>query len=204
MAASGITPCHGGQVPSNRATSLGHDLAEFNAWSDSNPTHDDLVAAKARVYDPCGFACSQPMPEVEGKDYAAHTFILDGLVVRFRAAKTTPTKIGQFVTVWNRSAAGPIRPFDIGDPIDLVVVSTRDRHLVGQFVFPLGALRRHAVVSVDGVGGKRAFRVYPPWVSTGNRQAAAAQAWQLQYFLDLPSDEPIDVLRAGQLYRSVS
>ncbi|MFF2082505.1 MepB family protein [Nocardia sp. NPDC058176] len=191
-------------MPPTTEPSLTSDPAEFNAWSDSTPVHGDLVAAKALVYDPSGFVCSQPIPEVEGSAYGAHTFVLDGLVVRFRTAKTTPTKLGQFVTVWIRSAAGPIRPFDLADPIDLVVVGTRDPDRFGQFVFPLGALRRHAVVSVDGVGGKRAFRVYPPWVSTDNRQAAAAQAWQLGYFLDLPSGEPIDLSRARQLYRTVS
>lgn len=36
---------------------------------------------------------------------------------------------------------------------------------------PIDALRRHGVVSVDGSGGKPAFRLYPPWVTTTNRQA---------------------------------
>ncbi|MGW6704316.1 MepB family protein [Streptomyces sp. NPDC054956] len=172
-------------------------------WSaEGAPLHGDLLAAKALVYDPCGFACSQPVPEAEGAAYAAHTFTVDGLAVRFRVAKTTPTKAGQFVTVWKRSEAGPIQPFDAADPVDLFVVSTRDQEHFGQFVFPVDSLRRHGVVSVNGVGGKRAFRVYPPWVTTTNRQAGSAQTWQLAHFLHFAQDgAPADPARARSLYR---
>ncbi|WP_435611393.1 MepB family protein [Streptomyces sp. bgisy159] len=169
-------------------------------WSDGAPAHQDLMAAKALVYDPCGFVCSLPVPEAESAEYAAHTFTLDGLAVRYRAARTTPTKAGQFVTVWKRSPAGPIQPFDVTDPVDLFVISTRDDHHFGQFVLPPDALRRHGVVSANGTGGKRAFRVYPPWVTPPNRQAGTAQAWQLGFFLHLPQDGPVDLARARELY----
>lgn len=53
-------------------------------------------------------------------------------------------------------------------------------------------------MSVDGAGGKRAFRVYPPWVTTTSRQATGTQAWQLDHFL--PLDGPVDVARARKLY----
>ncbi|WP_286158164.1 MepB family protein [Streptomyces sp. CB03911] len=164
------------------------------------PIHGDLAAAKALIYDSCGFTCSQPVPEAEGAAYAAHEFTLDGLSIRFRTARTTPTKVGQFVTVWKRSPAGPIQPLDAKDPVDLLVISTRDHQHLGQFVFPMDALRRHGVVSVNGSGGKRAFRVYPPWATTTNRQAGCAQAWQLDHFLHLHQESPIDLARARQLY----
>ncbi|MET8683852.1 MepB family protein [Streptomyces sp. NPDC004732] len=166
-----------------------------------------LMAAKALVYDPCGFVWSQPVPEAEGADYAAQTFTLDGLRVRFREARTTPTKVGQFVTVWMRSAAGPIRPFDDTDGVDLFVISSRDQGHFGQFVFPAEALRAHGVVATDGVGGKRAFRVYPPWVTTTNRQAEKAQSWQVEFFLPVYENEggeahgSTDLARARELYR---
>lgn len=163
--------------------------------------HPDLVAAKELVYDPCGFTCSPPVPEAESAEYAAHTFTLDGLAVRFRTARTTPAKAGQFVTLWKRSPGGPIQPFDTADPLDLVVVATRDADRTGQFVFPVDALHRNGVVSTHGTGGKRAFRVYPPWVSAPNRQAAAAQAWQLEHFLPLPPAGPAALARARELYR---
>ncbi|MBO7936843.1 MULTISPECIES: MepB family protein [Streptomyces] len=173
-------------------------------WSDTPSVHADLRAAKALVYDPCGFTCSRPVPEAESAEYAAHEFTLDGRAVRFRAGKTTPTKAGQFVTVWKRSPGGPIQPFDVTDPVDLFVISTRDRQGFGQFVFPLDALRAHGVVSAAGSGGKRAFRVYAPWVTTTNRQAGRAQAWQADFFLPMGlaggEDGPCDLPRARKLY----
>ncbi|MFJ4672884.1 MepB family protein [Kitasatospora purpeofusca] len=169
-------------------------------WPGTAPLHEDLVAAKALVYDRCGFACSQPVPEAESAEYAAHGFTLDGLAVRFRAARTTPTKAGQFVTVWKRSPAGPIQPFDVTDPVDLFVISTRDGDNFGQFVFPKDALRRHGVVSANGSGGKRAIRIYPPWAAPTSRQAGSTQAWQLGFFLHLYPDGPVDLARAQELY----
>ncbi|MFJ7072188.1 MepB family protein [Streptomyces sp. NPDC098781] len=162
--------------------------------------HHDLLAAKTLLYDPYGFACSQPVPEPESAEYSAHGFTLDGLSVRFRVAKTTPTKVGQFVTVWQRSTEGPIRPFDVEDGIDLFVISSRDSGHFGQFVFPREVLCRHGIVSRDGTGGKRGFRVYPPWVTTTNRQARSSQAWQANHFLPLGETEPVDARRARALY----
>lgn len=171
------------------------------------------MAARASVYDPAGFVCSRPVPEPESADYAAHGFTLNGLSVRFRVARTTPTKAGQFVTVWQRSAEGPIRPFDAGDGVDLVVISSRDRgdnSGFGQFVFPRdvlyerGIMSRESRESRDGSSGKRGFRVYPPWVTTTSRQAASTQAWQVRHFLrldDTPADTPVDLARARALYR---
>jgi len=162
--------------------------------------HDDLLAAKTLAYDPSGFRCSPPVPEPESAEYAAHGFTIDGLSVRFRVAKTTPTKVGQFVTVWRRSAEGPIRPFDTEDGIDLFVISSRDSGHFGQFVFPRDVLCERGIVSRGGSGGKRGFRVYPPWVTTANRQASRTQAWQTKYFLDFTGGGSVDMARTRALY----
>ncbi|MFE6687519.1 MepB family protein [Streptomyces sp. NPDC057743] len=162
--------------------------------------HSDLLAAKTLVYDPAGFACSQPVPEPESAEYAAHGFTLDGLSVRFRVAKTTPTKVGQFVTVWQRSAEGPIRPFDAEDGVDLFVISSREGGHFGQFVFPREVLCERGIVSRNRSGGKRGFRVYPPWVTTTSRQASSTQAWQITYFLPVAEHAPLDAARARALY----
>ncbi|WP_433662716.1 MepB family protein [Nocardia sp. CA-128927] len=87
-----------------------------------------------------------------------------------------------FVTVWKRSVGGPIQPFDATDPVHLFVINTGDRDHFGLFIFPVGMLREHGVVSATGSGGKRSFRVYPPWMRTTNRQASSAQAWHVDYF----------------------
>ncbi|GHF08070.1 MepB family protein [Streptomyces morookaense] len=164
--------------------------------------HDDLLSTKALVYEPGGFACSTPVPEPESAEYAACTFMVDGRSVRFRVARTTPTKAGQFVTVWQRSAEGPIRPFDAADGVDLFVISSRDDDGFGQFVFPCDVLVRRGIVSHDGSGGKRGFRVYPPWVTTTSRQARSTQAWQVDHFFHLGRNGPVDLTRAHALYQS--
>ncbi|MGW7379135.1 MepB family protein [Streptomyces sp. NPDC054794] len=161
----------------------------------------DLLVAKEWVYDPCGLACSQPVPEPEGAEYAAHAFTVGGLAVRFRVAKTTPTKVGQFVTVWQRSTEGPIRPFDTDDGVDVFVISSRDDDGFGQFLFPRDVLCERGIMSRNGSGGKRGFRVYPPWVTTSSRQARTTQTWQTAYFLHLREGGPVDLARAQALCR---
>ncbi|MGR3936310.1 MepB family protein [Streptomyces sp. BRA346] len=172
-------------------------MATNEPWAEF---HDDVLAAKTLLYNPSGFRCSRPVPEPESAEYAAHGFTIDGLSVRFRVAKTTPTKVGQFVTVWQRSTEGPIRPFDAEDGIDLFIISCRDSGHFGQFVFPRDVLCEHGIVSRGGSGGKRGFRVYPPWVTTTNRQANRTQAWQTKYFLDFTGDGSVDMTRAHALY----
>ena len=43
-----------------------------------------------------------PVPEAESVDYGACRAELDGKRLVLRVAKTTPTKTGQFVTIWKR------------------------------------------------------------------------------------------------------
>ncbi|MGG7573197.1 MepB family protein [Streptomyces sirii] len=164
--------------------------------------HDELLAAQASVYGPCGFCCSRPVPEPESAEYGAHAFTLDGRAVRFRVGKTTPTKVGQFVTVWKRSDGGPIEPFDTADAVDLFVISTREGAHFGQFVFPREVLAERDIVSRDGAGGKRGFRIYPPWADTTSRQARHTQKWQTAHFLPIPETGPVDLALARALYRA--
>ncbi len=162
--------------------------------------HPDLTATQVLVYQPLGLACSAPVAEAESADYGAFTFVLDGANICFRVAKTTPTKVGQFVTLWKRQGKGPIQPFDQSDVLDYCVVSTRTPDHFGQFVFPKSVMCARGIVSVAGGGGKRAIRVYPPWDSTTSRQAAATQRWQADYFLDLSPGCTLDARWAQQLY----
>ena len=120
---------------------------------------------------------------------------------KFRTAKTTPTKIGQFVTLWKRVEGGPIQPFDVADPFDLVVVSVRTLAHFGQFVFPKTVLYEQGIVSKDGNGGKRGIRVYPPWDKADNKQAKKTQQWQLLYFFEIYPDQQMDVACVRKLYQ---
>lgn len=139
--------------------------------------------------------------EMESTDYNACEFKLDELTLKFRVAKITPTKIGQFVTIWKRNGNGPIEPYSISDKVDFLIVSTRKGDLLGQFVFPKTVLVKKGVFSVPEREGKRAIRVYPPWDEPTSKQAQQTQQWQLDYFLAMPIDKAIDLERAKMLLK---
>jgi hypothetical protein len=161
---------------------------------------DTLLETKTLVFDPCGFELTNPILEKEGKDYGAYQFELNALKILFRLAKTTPTKVGQFVTVWKRIAKGPIQPFDLSDDIDLFIINTRSGDYFGQFILPKSVLSQQGILTNDLKEGKRAIRVYPPWDITTNKQAQKTQKWQLDYFLEIPIEKPLDLNRAKLLY----
>lgn len=166
-----------------------------------NEVHKDFIAAKKLVYDLCNMTTSEPVMEIESAEYGGFVFTLNGFNVRFRVAKITPTKIGQFVTLWKRSACGPIQPFDASDSVDFFVISVRSNKNFGQFVFPKSILCEKNVFSINSKGGKRAIRVYPPWDKTTSKQAQKTQEWQLKYFLAIPEDDTsIDESRVKMLY----
>lgn len=168
----------------------------------SETIHNDLLSTKNLVYMPCKYECSQIIPEPQNAEYGAYVFHLNERSIRFRVAKITPTKVGQFVTLWEKIGNQPIQPYDISDPIDFFVISTRQDKHFGQFVFPKTILGEQGVLSKKGEGGKRAMRVYPPWDNPTSRQAQKTQKWQLEYFLEISSDKPIDIVRAQMLYSS--
>jgi len=151
----------------------------------------DLISIKEILFDNCNFEMTQPSLEAESSDYGACTFTLNNLNILFRTAKITPTKTGQFVTLWKRINEGPIQPFDATDPIDLFIISTRKDNHFGIFVFPKSALIAKKIVS-EKKEGKRAIRAYPPWDITTSKQAQKTQKWQLDYFLEIQKDQTID------------
>ncbi|ESU20045.1 protein of unknown function UCP032285 [Flavobacterium cauense R2A-7] len=136
----------------------------------------------------------------ESAEYDACRFQLNGLKIVFRSAKTTPTKIGQFVTLWKRKQAGPIQPYEVSDDFDLVVINAKTDTHFGQFVFPKAVLAQRGIITSEGKEGKRGFRVYPPWDTTINKQAQTSQKWQLDYFLIIPFDGSVDLSRTRFLY----
>ena len=146
--------------------------------------HPDLLAIKT-AYEAINVTCDEICPEEESKEYGAYVFEVNRKIIRFRVAKITPTKVGQFVTFWKRSAGGPIEPYDIIDKFDLLMVSVREAERFGQFIFPKAVLVQNGLLSKDGCGGKRAMRMYPPWVITESSQARKTQEWQGLYFYEI-------------------
>jgi hypothetical protein len=164
----------------------------------------DLLITKELVYDKGVFDFKNAINETESADYGACTFTLNGISIKYRVARITPTKTGQFVTIWKRKDNGPIEPFDIADDWDTVVISTRNNEFFGQFVFPMAVLMEHGIVSGKSKAGKRGFRVYPPWDVTTSPQAKKTQQWQLRYFLKIPKGALTDLSLANQLYASAA
>jgi hypothetical protein len=161
-----------------------------------------LLVAIQEVYTPAGLKVTTPaMRETESAEYGACRLGIDGRLVVFRVAKTTPTKVGQFVTLWKRPTPNAIiAPLDSADGVALVVVNVGEGSHRGQFVFPHMVLVEKGILSLAQKGGKRAFRVYPPWCQTLVRAAVLTQKWQAQYFLPLPLDERVGSARVRHLF----
>ncbi|MCH9764076.1 MAG: MepB family protein [Gammaproteobacteria bacterium] len=162
-----------------------------------------LVNAISSIYEPASMQVTkEPVSEVESSEYGASRFSLDDHSVVFREAKTTPTKIGQFVTIWSRPVpGGEIAPLDSRDNVDFVVINTSDEKNKGQFVFDRDVLIKKGVMSLDGVGGKRAIRIYPPWTQPVANDAIRTQKWQGLFFFRIEEDGTADTEQVRRLFK---
>jgi hypothetical protein len=165
-----------------------------------NSFHNDLKIAKELVYDKCGFNLTKLSLDAESTAYGSCSFELNGRTVQYRIAKITPTKTGQFVTIWKRNNYGITEPFNISDNIDFIIISTRSEDNFGQFIFPKSVLAEKGIITQNGKVGKRGIRVYPPWDFTTNKQAQQTQIWQIKYFLTINKDDLIDVNLINKLF----
>lgn len=161
---------------------------------------EDLQVIEKRIFEANGLKFTRANFETESAGYHACSFSVEGRLIIYRLAKITPTKNGQFVTIWKRKDNGPIQPFDLSDEIDFVVVTVKTKSDTGLFIFPKAVLIEHKIFSVRGKGGKRAIRVYPPWDKTESKQAEKTQKWQLEFFLEIPHNKSIDVKRCKTLF----
>lgn len=159
-----------------------------------SPLPDQLSDAIRDIYEYAGMKVTHPAQrEAESAEYGACRFGLDGKAIAFRIAKTTPTKVGQFVTLWKRpTAASEIAPLDSADGLQFVIVSVSDADHRGQFIFGREILIAKGVMSREGQGGKRAIRVYPPWCNPTAKDAIRTQQWQIRYFLPLAADGTVE------------
>lgn len=108
--------------------------------------------------------------------------------MKFRAGKTTPTKIGQFVTLWKRNEKGITEPYNIWDAFDLYIIATRKEDESGVFIFPASVLHDNKILSGENGAGKRGFRVYPGWSLPTDEQALKSQGWQMKFYLEILRD----------------
>ena len=151
------------------------------------------------VFKSCGIALTEVEAELESKEYFAYNFKLDGQKIKFRKAKITPTKTGQFVSIWKRNEKGITEPFDILDDFDFYIIAARKETNFGVFIFPKTVLYKNRILSDKTRDGKRGIRVYPTWDITTNKQAKKTQLWQTEYFLEISQDKLINLEKAKEL-----
>ena len=151
------------------------------------------------VFKPCNLSLRNIQPESESHGYAALTFQLNEYSVLFRKAKITPTKTGQFVTLWKRNKKGITEPFDLKDEFNFYLIAAKTLTSFGVFIFPKRVLHENKILSDQTIDGKRGIRVYPIWDETMNKQAQKTQSWQTKYFLDLSNADETDINRAKNL-----
>lgn len=133
--------------------------------------------------------------DLECEEYAGYNAQIGKLNIKFRKAKTTPKKIGQFVTLWKRNGQGQTEPFHASDNFDFYIIATETATRFGIFLFPRHVLCDKHILSAQ-VAGKRGFRVYPDWDIPENSQATRTKEWQSTFFIDLthPEGKGIDKL----------
>jgi hypothetical protein len=149
----------------------------------NNQIPNNILIAQKNLYSLCNLSCSKIVFEEESKEYAACNFKLNNFSIKFRQAKITPTKIGQFVTCWKRSKTNETTPFDTSDNFDFLIIGADFGAHSGQFIFPKASLIQHKIISTDNMEGKREFRVYPPWDKPDKAQAKKLNYGKFHFFL---------------------
>jgi hypothetical protein len=169
-----------------------------------NTTYAEIKSLQELAYNKSGFKLTNLKLNSESVEYGACSFELNGQRVEHRASKITPTKIGQFVTIWKRNRNGVTGPFDLSDNIDFVVITSKSGDKIGQFIFPKSVLVDKGIISQNGKGGKRGIRVYPSWVLTTSIQAEKTQSWQKKYFVTIERDGSTDLNLIKKLFNNKS
>ena len=148
----------------------------------------ELLEIKDLVYHTCNFEFSNLVIDSESEEYQSCSFKLNSFEIIHRFSKITPTKIGQFVTIWKRNNEGITAPFDVSDNFDFIVITSKSDKNLGQFVFPKSVLLEKGIISNNNTSGKRGIRVYPPWDIPTSKQAEKTQLWQTKYFYSINND----------------
>lgn len=167
--------------------------------------YDVLQQVNNSLYKPNEWLVNSIVEEDQNLEYAAGTFELISKstikTVRFRVSKQTPTKIGQFVTFWEKDSKGINQPFRYDLSPDLLVITVyKDKHTFGQFVFPKYVLLRNDILQSHATKGKMGIRVYPMWDTPNNQTALKTQKWQLDYFFMITNTDILPLAKIRALY----
>lgn len=145
-----------------------------------------ITQLNEQIYTPNDLIVIALQEEPQNAAYGAGTFQIASKTIRFRVAKQTPKKRGQFVAFWEKDCHNENQAFAYGEAPDLLVITTfKNEHHYGQFIFPKAVLLKQNILRTDSHPGKMAMRVYPSWDQPTSKQAINTQNWQLPYFVDL-------------------
>jgi len=159
---------------------------------------NELQKTEALLFNQIPLKISNIIEEKEAKEYYGFDFQSDKLHLKFRKAKITPKKIGQFVTLWKRNAQNITEPFQESDAFDFCIIAVEENEKYGFFLFPKSELIKRNILTTSKTG-KRGFRVYPSWTKTENKQAEKTQSWQTKYFIDCTTNDPKNTYKINSI-----
>ncbi|MCX8534021.1 MepB family protein [Chryseobacterium luquanense] len=150
----------------------------------------ELEQLQNSVFSKFNLIISHLQPDSECEEYFGNSFQLNQFSIKFRKAKITPKKIGQFVTLWKRNPESKqTEPFTSEDPFDFYIVLCEQGKKSGFFFFSKQILIQKNIITTLSQDGKRGFRVYPIWDSPENKQAIKTQNWQKDFFIDFDNKQ---------------
>ncbi|SMC60184.1 hypothetical protein SAMN06296427_104176 [Moheibacter sediminis] len=150
---------------------------------------EELIRFENFFLRPSEILISNLNKDTECEEYEGYNFLLDNKNVKYRKAKKTPKKIGQFVTLWKRNTAGQTEPFDVEDDFDYYIVALENDKSFGFFLFPKEVLGKHNILTNSQKKGKRGLRLYAEWDLPESKQADKTKSWQGEYFIKLGENE---------------
>ncbi len=73
---------------------------------------NELNKAESLLFKQTSLKISNAIEDEESQDYFGYNFQANKLNFKFRKAKITPKKVGQFVTLWQRNSKNITEPFN--------------------------------------------------------------------------------------------
>lgn len=158
----------------------------------------ELIQIENKILKNLNLTLSAITADWECREYYGYNFLIENKNIKFRKAKVTPKKSGQFVTLWKRNTDGKTEPFGEKDNLDFVIIVVENGRTSGFFLFPKTILAEKGILTSNHKEGKRGFRVYSTWDKTNSNQAERTKCWQIQYFFDLENTISPEYLKKFQ------